>query len=126
MTDAIKAAIGETTRRRDKQLAYNKEHNITPTGINKRIKDIIEGVPYHQKKSRKGGKEAKQPLYVAEEMERYSAMPADTLSKQLNKLEKQMHQHARDLEFEQAAALRDKIKAIEGRIFGIASNQAGI
>ena len=125
MTDSMQAAIGETERRRLKQVAYNETHGITPKGIIKAVKEIIDGVPpthplfgtkNYGTKSAHAGREF---LHAAEEEAEYAAMAPDALAKLLNKLEKQMYVHARNLEFEQAAALRDKIHTIRTRQFGV-------
>ena len=125
MTDSMQAAIGETERRRLKQVAYNKTHGITPMGIIKAVKEIIDGVPpthplfgtkNYGTKSAHAGREF---LHAAEEEAEYAAMAPDALAKLLNKLEKQMYAHARNLEFEQAAALRDKLHTIRSRQFGV-------
>jgi excinuclease ABC subunit B len=125
MTDSMQVAIGETERRRLKQVAYNKTHDITPKGIIKAVKEIIDGVPpthplfgtkNYGTKSAHAGREF---LHAAEEEAEYAAMAPDALAKLLNKLEKQMYAHARNLEFEQAAALRDKLHAIRSRQFGV-------
>jgi len=125
MTDSMQAAIGETERRRLKQVAYNKTHGITPKGIIKAVKEIIDGVPpthplfgtkNYGTKSAHAGREF---LHAAEEEAEYAAMAPDALAKLLNKLEKQMYTHARNLEFEQAAALRDKLHTIRSRQFGV-------
>ena len=116
ITDSMRAALDETDRRRQKQLAYNAEHGITPRGIQKAVKEIIDGV-HPARPGAKAGRGA--PLTAAEEASDYETMPAGALAKLLNRLEKQMHQHARNLEFEQAAALRDKIRALRDRNFGL-------
>jgi excinuclease ABC subunit B len=116
MTDSIKAAMGETERRRSKQVEHNAEHGIVARGIVKEIKEIIDGV--HP--ARYGGKMGTARAFnAAEENADYAGLAPNALSKLLNKLEKQMHQHARNLEFEQAAAVRDKIRALRERNFGI-------
>ena len=125
MTNSMREAIGETERRRQKQIAYNKAHGITPKGIIKAVKEIIDGVsPAHPLYGTKnyGTKTAhagREFLNAAEEEAEYAAMSPDALAKLLNKLEKQMYTHARNLEFEKAAALRDKIHAIRSRKFGL-------
>ena len=125
MTNSMREAIGETERRRQKQIAYNKAHGITPKGIIKAVKEIIDGVsPAHPLYGTKnyGSKSAhagREFLNAAEEEAEYAAMSPDALAKLLNKLEKQMYAHARNLEFEKAAALRDKIHAIRSRKFGL-------
>jgi excinuclease ABC subunit B len=118
MTDSMRAAIEETERRREKQVTYNKEHNITPQSVKKRIKDIIEAVPGRgPKRGRKPG--AREAVLVEDEAASYDAMGASGLAKAIAKLEKQMFDHAKNLEFEEAAALRDKIDSIKERQFGV-------
>lgn len=112
ITDSMRVAIDETERRRAKQVSYNLAHGITPVGIVKDVKDIIDGVAY----SRSGQTELGQ-LLAAEESVAYQALSPDAMSRMLNKLEKQMYAHARNLEFEQAAALRNKIQAIKSISF---------
>jgi excinuclease ABC subunit B len=115
VTDSMRAAIGETERRRARQVAYNREHHITPRGIVKEIRDIIDGTP----QARMGRREAGS-LMAAEQSAEYQAMSPDALARELTRLEKQMYAHARNLEFEQAAALRDRIEAIKALQFGLA------
>src|SRR5689334_9678922 len=112
MTDSMKAAIGETERRRAKQLAYNDEMGITPVGVQKRIKDIIEGV-YDPD-------EAKKEQRAAQAKARYDAMPEKDLERELKQLEKQMQDAARNLEFEKAAELRDRLFELREKMFGVA------
>ncbi len=112
ITNSIRAALDETERRRARQLAYNAEHGITPRGIVKEVRDIIDGISM----PRPGKREA--PLLAAEESARYESLPPAEFARLLAKLEKQMYNHARNLEFEQAAALRDRIQAIKGLTFG--------
>ena len=125
LTNSMREAIGETERRRQKQIAYNKEHDITPKGIIKAVKEIIDGVtPAHPLYDTKGyGSKSAHAghefLRAAEEEAEYAAMAPSALAKLLDKLEKQMYAHARNLEFEKAAALRDKIHAIRSRQFGV-------
>jgi excinuclease ABC subunit B len=114
VTDAMRSALDETERRRSKQKTYNQQHGITPKSVTKAVKDIIEGVS--QPVAPEGVGAGRFPL-AAEESAVYESMPADDLSRLLAKLEKQMYQHARNLEFEQAAALRDKISAIRTNKF---------
>jgi excinuclease ABC subunit B len=112
MTDSMKAAIGETERRRAKQIAYNEQKGITPVGVQKRIKDIIEGV-YDPD-------EAKKELRAAQAKARYDAMPEKDLERELKQLEKQMLDAARNLEFEKAAELRDRLFELRQKMFGVA------
>ena len=95
MTDSMRRALGETDRRRAKQVAFNDARGITPKGVSKRIKDIIDGV-YDPEGARAG-------LKAAEEQARYEAMTEKEIGREIKRLEKQMLEHARNLEFEQAA-----------------------
>jgi len=104
ITDSMKRAIDETERRRTKQVAYNFAHNITPQGVQKRIKDIIEGM-YEPEVARS-------QLKAAQEQAKYLAMSEKEVSKEIKRLEKAMLQAARNLEFENAAALRDELKKL--------------
>ena len=117
MTDSMRAAIEETDRRRQKQVAHNLERGITPRGIVKAVKEIIDGVHFARPGTK--GTSARAMLEAAEQAGEYSALAPDALAKLLNRLEKEMHQHARNLEFEQAAAVRDKIRALRERSFGV-------
>ena len=105
----MRSAIDETDRRRNKQLAYNLEHGITPIGISKRIKDIIDGV-YDQDTAR-------QELKAAQSEARYDAMGGKDLTRELKRVEKEMFDCAKNLEFERAAELRDQLKILRERLF---------
>ena len=109
MTDSMRRAIGETERRRDKQLAYNAARGITPRGVSKRVKDIIEGVYDHE--------EARSQLKAAQAEARYASMDEKALTREVKQLEKAMLDAARNLEFERAAQLRDQLKALKERLF---------
>src|SRR4051812_11446942 len=101
MTESIKRAIGETDRRRSKQVAYNEAHGITPKGVIKRIKDLIDGV-YDSEQA--------QTSYAAAQAEaRYEAMSDKQIAREIKALEKKMLGHARNLEFEEAARVRDRL-----------------
>jgi len=118
VTGSMRQAMDETDRRRQKQRDYNDKHGITPRGVEKSVKSIIDGVQpggYERKGGRKTGKER---YAIAEEIKKYGDMTPSEVSKQLEMLEKEMYEHARNLEFEQAAALRDKIEQIEKTVFG--------
>ena len=106
MTGSIQRAIAETDRRRNKQLLYNEEHNITPKGIKKRVIDIMEGATSGRVKSLSLGK-------VADEPNPYLGFKPEELDKQIREMEKMMYEHARNLEFEEAARLRDEIAKIQ-------------
>ena len=112
MTDSMRKAIDETERRRAKQVAYNAASGITPKGVQKRIKDIIDGV-YDVEEGRR-------ELASAQAQARYEAMPGKDLERELKLLEKQMLDAAKNLEFEKAAALRDKLYKLKERLFGVA------
>lgn len=116
-TKSMRMAIAETERRRKKQMAHNKANNITPTSIVKAVRDIIEAVPGRGVRGRK--LKPRERLLVAEEVENYEVMTPASLGKAITKLEKQMFKHAKNLEFEEAAALRDKIDAIKNQSFGL-------
>jgi excinuclease ABC subunit B len=106
MTGSIQRAIAETDRRRNRQLVYNKEHNITPKGIKKRVTDIMEGANSGRMKSSASGR-------IAEELNPYLGINPAELDKKIREMEKKMYQHARNLEFEEAALLRDEITRIQ-------------
>jgi excinuclease ABC subunit B len=107
MTDSIKRAIGETDRRRTKQVSYNELHSITPKGISKRIKDLIDGV-YDATEAQAAQAEA-----------RYDTMSEKQIAREMKALEKKMLEHARNLEFEQAAKARDQLVELKKRVFGV-------
>ncbi len=107
ITGSMQKAIDVTNERRELQIAYNEKHGITPTGIVKEVRDVLEA-GYGDKHSRK----TVALQQVAEEKAMYQAMTPKQLTKTLDNLEKQMYQHSRDLEFEQAAKVRDDIERI--------------
>jgi excinuclease ABC subunit B len=109
VTDSMRRAIDETDRRRRKQAAYNETHGIIPKGVSKRIKDIIDGV-YNRD-------EARGQLKAAQAEQRYAAMDEKGLAREVARLEKEMLEAARNLEFERAAQLRDQLKALKDRLF---------
>jgi excinuclease ABC subunit B len=110
VTDSMQRAISETERRRTKQIAFNAANGITPEGVQKRIKDIIDGMYDNESATRE--------LKVAQEQSRYEAMDAKTMAKTIKRLEKAMQEHARNLEFEQAAAARDELFRLKILAFG--------
>ena len=113
VTGSMQRAIDETERRRAKQIAYNEQHGITPKGVEKRIADIMEGgyagVPGSPKQFAK----------VADEMAEYAAMAPGELAAEIKRLEEKMYEHARNLEFEEAAKLRDRIGRIREESLGV-------
>ncbi|NIQ08442.1 MAG: excinuclease ABC subunit UvrB [Gammaproteobacteria bacterium] len=118
MTGSMQRAIEETERRRNKQTEFNVAHGITPAGVKKAITDIMEGA-YSEGRGRK--KWAK----VAEQVPDYLGEPPELLLKRIKQLEEQMYRHARDLEFEEAARLRDQIHEIRTRGLGLPEEKAG-
>jgi len=112
MTDSMRRAIAETDRRRNKQFAFNERHQITPIGVSKRIKDLIDGV-YDAEDAAAG-------LKAEQEQARYEAMSERQIAREIRQLEKQMLEHAKNLEFEQAAAARDRLAGLKKRVFGVA------
>ena len=108
MTDSIRRAIGETERRRAKQLAHNERHGITPTGIVKRVKDLIDGV-YDAAEAQE-----------ARDGARFEAMSEKQIAREIKALEKKMLEHARNLEFEEAARARDRLAELKKKVFGVA------
>jgi len=109
ITDSMRRAIEETDRRRIKQVAHNFAHGITPQGVQKRIKDIIEGM-YEPEAART-------QLKAAQAQAKYLAMSAKEVSKEITRLEKDMLQAAKNLEFERAAELRDQLKKLRESVF---------
>ena len=108
MTGSMERAIGETERRRNKQLAHNKEHGITPKSVTKKIADVMEGARSAAPRAAKGRKgKAVQPVAVPDNPK--------ALGKLMAQLEKQMLKHAEDLEFEQAAQVRDQLQTLRAQ-----------
>ncbi|NCU93193.1 MAG: excinuclease ABC subunit UvrB [Burkholderiaceae bacterium] len=110
MTESMKKAMGETERRRNKQIAFNLKHGIQPKGVQKRIKDIIDGVYDVQEK--------RVELQIAQRKAQYEMMSERELANEISRLEKQMMAEAKNLEFEKAAATRDQIAKIKELAFG--------
>jgi excinuclease ABC subunit B len=110
MTESMKKAIGETERRRTKQIASNLSNGVTPVGVVKRIKDLIDGVYDPQQMA--------QELKAAQDQARYETMSEKQLAREIKALEKQMLEHARNLEFEKAAQARDQLAELKKSFFG--------
>jgi excinuclease ABC subunit B len=115
LTDSMRRAIDETNRRRAKQVAFNAARGITPRGVTKRIKDIIDGV-YDPRT-------AHRELKAAQGEAGYRAMSETDLAKEIRRLEKTMLEHARNLEFEQAAQARDELRLLKEKLFGVAEGE---
>ena len=111
ITDSMRRAIDEIERRRNKQIAFNLANGITPKGVVKRIKDIIDGV-YNPDA-------ANQELKAAQSRARYEVMSEKDLAKEIKRLEKDMLTAAKNLEFETAAELRDRLHLLKKQLFGV-------
>jgi excinuclease ABC subunit B len=109
ITNSMRRAMDEMTRRREKQLLFNQKNNVTPRSVHKRIKDLIDGV-YNIET-------AQQNLKAAQVKARFDSMSETQLTKEIKRLEKKMLSAAKNLEFEQAAQYRDDIKALKDRLF---------
>ena len=110
ITNSMERAIGETERRRAKQIAFNAANGIVPRGVHKIIKDMIDGVYSPQ--------EAREIRDGAQEAAKYEAMSEKQISKEIKKLEKAMLDHAKNLEFEKAAQVRDQLHLLKQQLFG--------
>ena len=118
MTESMKKAIGETDRRRDKQIAHNLVMGITPRSVIKEVKELIDGVISAQDdKSKMHG------LIAAAEID---AMSEKDLAKRIKLLEKQMLDHARNLEFEKAARVRDQLALLREQVFGASGHDSNV
>ena len=118
ITESMRKAMGETERRRAKQVAYNAEHGITPRSVTKKVKELIDGV-YSEKN-------AKDDLKSATEAAAVEAMSEKDLAKRIKLLEKQMLDHARNLEFEKAARVRDQLALLREQAFGAAGHDLNV
>ncbi len=113
ITGSMRRAMDETARRREKQVAYNKAHGITPRSIQKAVTDIMEGA------LGAGPSSVREFARVAEELHTYGHLTPKQLTQRIERLEKEMYQHARDLEFEDAARLRDQIRHLKKGSLGL-------
>ncbi|MDX1403994.1 MAG: helicase-related protein, partial [Woeseiaceae bacterium] len=116
VTGSMQRAIEETNRRRERQLQYNQEHNIQPATIVKQVADIMEAAYPVPGRGRRR---------IAEDATRYESMSPEQIMKKAQKLEKKMLRHARDLEFEEAARLRDEIRRMREIGLGLSDKLAG-
>jgi excinuclease ABC subunit B len=110
VTDSMRRAIEETDRRRNKQLAFNEANGIVPSGIKKSIRELIDGVYNPQ--------EARLELQAAQETVKYENMSEKQVAKEIKRLEKLMVDHAKNLEFEKAAQVRDQLHMLKEQLFG--------
>ncbi|MCZ4314193.1 excinuclease ABC subunit UvrB [Comamonadaceae bacterium G21597-S1] len=113
VTDSMERAIGETNRRRERQLAYNEAHGITPRSIIKNVRDLIDGVY-----SEKAGRELERMEQDAMQRAQVEEMSEKDVGREIKRLEKLMMEHARNLAFEQAAQVRDQLANLKKRAFG--------
>jgi excinuclease ABC subunit B len=113
ITESMKKAMGETERRRIKQIAYNQAHGITPRSIVKRVRDLIDGVY-----SEKAGKDAERMEQETLQRAKVEEMSEKDVAREIKRLEKLMLEHARNLEFEQAARVRDQLSRLKDQAFG--------
>ncbi|OGO96600.1 MAG: excinuclease ABC subunit B [Curvibacter sp. RIFCSPHIGHO2_12_FULL_63_18] len=113
ITDSMERAIGETERRRKKQIDHNLERGITPKAIVKKVRDLIDGVY-----SEKAGKEAERLERDAQQRAQVEDMSEKDVSREIKRLEKLMMEHARNLEFEKAARVRDQLHILKEQAFG--------
>jgi excinuclease ABC subunit B len=113
ITDSMRRAMGETERRRLRQIAYNTEHGITPRGIVKQVRDLIDGV-YSEKATEQAQRMEQQAIQRAQMQD----MDEKDVSKAIRTLEKLMMEHARNLEFEKAAQVRDQLAMLREQAFG--------
>jgi len=110
ITRSMKLAMDETARRRAIQTAFNEANGITPKGVSKRIKDIIDGVYDIE--------DGKRERKAAQEQANYESLSEKQLTKELKRIEKAMHDAAKNLEFEKAADFRDQLKKLKLKVFG--------
>ncbi|PKO61006.1 MAG: excinuclease ABC subunit B [Betaproteobacteria bacterium HGW-Betaproteobacteria-18] len=119
VTESMRKAIGETERRRVKQVAHNLAHGITPRSIVKEVRDLIDGVY-----SEKAGKEAEKLERDAMQRAQVEDMSEKDISREIKRLEKLMMEHARNLEFEKAARVRDQLAILKEQAFGAAGRDS--
>ncbi|UBB18826.1 excinuclease ABC subunit UvrB [Comamonas odontotermitis] len=120
ITDSMKRAMDETSRRRAKQMTFNEAHGIVPRSIVKQVRDLIDGVY-----STKASEEFERAEKVALQKAQVEEMSERDISKEIKRLEKEMMEAARNLEFEAAARARDQLTLLKQRAFGGASPEAG-
>jgi excinuclease ABC subunit B len=119
ITDSMRRAMDETDRRRTRQVAFNEANGITPRTVVKRVKDLIDGVY-----SEKAGQEAERLAQASQQRQRVEDMSEKDVAREIKRLEKQMMEHARDLEFEKAARVRDELAQLKRIAFGAAGDDS--
>jgi excinuclease ABC subunit B len=115
VTDSMQKAIDETNRRRSKQMAFNREHGIEPRGVKKEVRELIDGV-FDASASRAASKAEGAAVD-------YETMSEKQLSREIKRLEKQMFEHAKNLEFEKAARARDQLAQLRKQVFGAGAGE---
>ena len=113
ITESMRKAIGETERRRAKQMAFNEANGITPKALVKRVKDLIDGVY-----SEKGARSASEQLQIHSSNAAGKVLSEAELAKEIKRLEKEMLERAKNLEFEAAARIRDQLSLLKQELFG--------
>ncbi|MBI1396930.1 MAG: excinuclease ABC subunit UvrB [Betaproteobacteria bacterium] len=116
MTDSMKRALAETDRRRQKQVEFNAAHDIVPRGVVKRVRDMIDGVY--------DGQQGRREMAVARNEALAQVLGEKDLAKEIKRVEKEMLEHARNLEFEEAARKRDELHRLKAQLFGIGDQEA--
>jgi excinuclease ABC subunit B len=112
----MRKAMGETERRRRKQMAFNEEHGIIPRGVVKRVRDLIDGV-YSEKSGQDESRLDQQAMAIDD-------MSEKDLAREVKRLEKAMLEHAKNLEFEKAARVRDQLARLKKQVLGAAGTDA--
>jgi excinuclease ABC subunit B len=110
VTDSMRRAIDVTNQRREKQTAFNTKHGIVPRGVVKEVRELIDGV-YDAASAREERK-------AASDLAEYEAMSEKQVGREIKRLEKQMFEHAKNLEFEKAARVRDQLALLKEQVFG--------
>ena len=118
ITRSMQKAMDETERRRQKQMAHNEAHGITPQKLNKKVADILEDSPYAKKPQTARARDQAAEMHTAYAGEDAHKTPAE-LAAEIKQLEKKMYQAAKDLDFEAAASLRDRIKSLKSSMVGV-------
>jgi excinuclease ABC subunit B len=118
VTDSMRKAMGETERRRERQVAHNLAQGIVPRSVRKQVRDLIDGVV-----AEKSGRDDLKAAQAAAEVE---ALSEKDLGKRIKLLERQMLEHARQLEFEKAARLRDELALLKEQAFGAAKGDSNV
>ena len=117
VTDSMRRAIDETNRRREKQQNFNQLNGISPESVRKEVKDLIDGVHRFGTGRKRSGRRQRDSGQSQVEFAEINVQDATQVSREIDKLEQQMHKFASDLEFENAAEVRDRINALKNVAF---------